>query len=77
MYYYYTKYEGDMEVGQEPAMGFSQNNFSLETQVSKFFIIAILMLPDKQLIETDLLKTGFLFEYTQVITKTLYCISNN
>ena len=39
--------------------------------------VAILMLPDKQLIETDLLKTGFLFEYTQVITKTLYCMSNN
>ena len=65
--------------------------------------VAILTLSDKRLIETDLLKTGFLFEfssfpctfdlmfqhhnysgveikngeYTQVITKTLYCMSNN
>ena len=36
MYYYYTKYERDMVVGQEPAMGFSQNNFSLETSESKW-----------------------------------------
>ena len=35
VYYYYTKYEWDMVVGQEPAMGFSQTNFSLETSESK------------------------------------------
>ena len=35
VYYYYTKYERDMVVSQEPAMGFSQNNFSLETSESK------------------------------------------
>jgi hypothetical protein len=35
VYYYYMKYERDMVVSQEPAMGFSQNNFSLETSESK------------------------------------------
>jgi hypothetical protein len=40
-YYYYTKYERDMVVGQEPAMGFSQNNFSLETSESEFRFLAI------------------------------------
>ena len=39
-YYYYTKYERDMVVGQEPAMGFSQNNFSLETSESEFRFLA-------------------------------------
>jgi hypothetical protein len=29
------KYERDMVVSQETAMGFSQNNFSLETSESK------------------------------------------
>jgi hypothetical protein len=35
VYYYYAKYERDVVVGQEPAMGFSQNNFSLTTSESK------------------------------------------
>ena len=35
IYYYYRKSERDMVVSQEPAMGFSQNNFSLETSESK------------------------------------------
>ena len=36
VYYYYAKYERDVVVGQEPAMGFSQNNFSLTTSESKW-----------------------------------------
>ena len=37
VYYYYMKYERDiyMVVSQEPAMGISQNKFSLETSESK------------------------------------------
>ena len=40
VYYYYTKYERDMVVSQEPAMGFSQNNFSLETSESRVRFLA-------------------------------------
>ena len=36
VYYYYTKYEQDMVVSQEPDMWFSQNNFSLDTLESKW-----------------------------------------
>ena len=40
VYYYYMKYERDMVVSQEPAMGFSQNNFSLETSESRVRFLA-------------------------------------
>jgi hypothetical protein len=47
--------------------------------------VAILTLSDIRLIETDLLKTGFLFEFYSfpctfdrcLKPKTLYCMSNN